>query len=57
LSGDDGPYFTNRSDNSYHVVNASDTDEASRLDGFTITGGDGSSGSAPDGGGLYKRAG
>jgi hypothetical protein len=38
--GDDGPDFTNRTDNSYHVVIVStDTPGNTMLDGFTISGG------------------
>ncbi len=43
LSGDlgsnDGPEFASRSDNSFHVLSATDTDSATMLDGFVITGG------------------
>ncbi|MHC4744859.1 MAG: right-handed parallel beta-helix repeat-containing protein, partial [Planctomycetota bacterium] len=39
LSGNDGPGFTNYDENSYHVVAAGSSDEATVLDGFTITGG------------------
>lgn len=39
LNSNDGPNFTNRTDNSYHVVGASSVDATAELDGFTITGG------------------
>ena len=39
LNADDGPQFTNISENSYHVVTASGTEATAVLDGFTITGG------------------
>jgi hypothetical protein len=39
LNGDDGPNFTNRDDNSRHVVMAFVMSEATILDGFTISGG------------------
>jgi hypothetical protein len=39
LLGDDGPHFTNVTDNSYHVVFADAPDAAATLDGFTIRGG------------------
>jgi len=37
--GNDGPSFSNRSDNVYHVVRASDTRVTTTVDGFTIRGG------------------
>jgi hypothetical protein len=46
-NGDDGPNFSNRGDNSEHVVTA--TNVSLTLDGFTITGGNASQ----YGGGLY----
>jgi len=49
LNGDDGPNFTNRGDNSLHIINGSGTDDTTVLDGFTITGGNGAWG----GGGIY----
>jgi hypothetical protein len=56
LAGNDDPndVFLNRTDNSYHVVIASNTDASARLDGVTIQGGfavtnDGE----PNGGGIY----
>lgn len=39
LNGDDGPAFTNRLDNCYHVVSSLSTDDRVLLDGFTISGG------------------
>lgn len=39
LNGNDGPDFSNRGDNSYHVVGASGVGPTAELDGFTITGG------------------
>jgi len=39
LNGDDEPYFMNNSENSYHVVMGSRTDETAILEGFTITAG------------------
>ncbi|MFH1719365.1 MAG: GLUG motif-containing protein, partial [Planctomycetota bacterium] len=39
LNGDDDPNFANNSENSYHVVTGSETDETAVLDGFTITAG------------------
>lgn len=60
LDGDDGPNFANNSDNSYHVVTGSDTDETAMLDGFTITAGN-SDIEEPShyshGGGLYNDSG
>ncbi|UCC45623.1 MAG: right-handed parallel beta-helix repeat-containing protein, partial [Candidatus Zixiibacteriota bacterium] len=46
-----------RSENSYHVVTAVDTDESPGLDGFTVTGGKADQWSIYEGGGLLiKRA-
>ena len=39
LNGDDGPDFANNNENSNHVVTGRYIDEATVLDGFTITGG------------------
>jgi predicted outer membrane repeat protein len=39
LLGNDGANWTNGSDNSYHVVTATNVDATAVLDGFTITGG------------------
>ncbi|GMU20966.1 MAG: hypothetical protein AMXMBFR13_10620 [Phycisphaerae bacterium] len=51
LNGDDGPDFTNRADNAYHVVTANGTDATAVLDGFTVRGG------SSNGGGLYNAQG
>ena len=57
LSGDIG-VVEDSSDNAYHVVTGSGTDETAVLDGFTITGGR-AAGAGPlgRGGGLYTEAG
>jgi len=39
LDADDGPAFTNNTENSYHVINGSGINETARLDGFIISGG------------------
>ncbi|MBN1488621.1 MAG: hypothetical protein JXA69_01785 [Phycisphaerae bacterium] len=55
LNNNDGVNFTNRSDNSYHVVAATSTSGDAILDGFHIRGGyaDGTGGGATDiGGGI-----
>ena len=39
LNGNDGPNFANNSDNCYHVVTGTNTNETAILDGFTITAG------------------
>ncbi len=39
LAGEDEPNFVNYSENSYHVVNGSNTDSTAVLDGFTISSG------------------
>jgi len=39
LNGDDRPHFVNYGENSYHVVNANETDASAVLDGVTITSG------------------
>jgi predicted outer membrane repeat protein len=39
LTGNDGPQFTNRADNAYHVVVALNVDDSAVVDGFTISGG------------------
>ena len=53
LSGDIGTPGDN-SDNSYHVVTGSGTDNTAVLDGFTITGGKANVNSDPGGGGMYN---
>ena len=62
LNGDDGPGFSNNSENSYHVVTGSTIDTTAVLDGVTITGGNASGIYPPDfdhtfGGGMYLRFG
>ena len=52
LSGDIGVQGNN-SDNSYHVVVASDTNTSAFLDGFTVTGGNADDASINSGGGMY----
>ncbi len=58
LNGDDGPDFTNYSENSYHIVTGSATDATAILDGFTIKGGN-ANGASPHeyGGGMYNSGG
>jgi len=58
LSGDIGTIGSN-TDNSYHVVTGSGTNNTAVLDGFTITAGNanGSSSSNFNGGGIYNSAG
>ena len=57
LNGDDLPAFANRLDNSYHVVDGSAVDRTAVLDGFTISGGTGSTNAYADwfGGGHGHR--
>lgn len=53
LAGNDQPNWSNRADNSYHVVTAKEVDNTCVLDGFTIRGGNANtSGSNAQGGGL-----
>jgi hypothetical protein len=58
LNGDDGPDFTSNSENSYHVVTGSGTDNTAVLNGFVITAGNANVGTFPDsrciGGGMYN---
>ncbi|MEZ5672268.1 MAG: choice-of-anchor D domain-containing protein [Thiotrichaceae bacterium] len=57
LSGDIGQP-NDMTDNSYHVVNGSDTDETTRLDGFNVVAGQADSGSAENcGGGMFNHHG
>lgn len=56
LNGDDGPSFTNNTENSHHVVNAGDATATAVLDGFLVTGGNANGDSLAGyhrGGGLY----
>jgi parallel beta-helix repeat protein len=54
LNNDDGEGFSNRNDNSRHVVNGSGTHGTAIIDGFTITGGNADAGSEDSmGGGMY----
>ncbi len=56
LNSDDGPNFTNTSDNSYHVVTSVGTADNAILDGFTIRGGDANGPALQNldkGGGIY----
>jgi len=55
LNGDDGPNFTNNSENAYHIVTVASPIETAVLDGFTIQGGNANSTTSPNdrGGGLY----
>lgn len=57
LSDNDGPDFTNYSDNSRRIVEAVSTDANTVLDGFTIRGGNASGGGGTVGGGMYVRQG
>ncbi len=59
LKGNDGPDFTFRSDNSYHIVNALNAGPTAILDGFTIRAGnaDGNSKPLQRGGGLMVTGG
>ncbi len=59
MAGDDGPNFTNRSDNAYHVVRGTGADQTAVLDGFVIGGGNanGPMSFNDSGGGLYVEGG
>ena|GEM_PF-4093732 len=50
LNGNDGPNFANNDENSYHVVDTSNTNDTTVLDGVTIIGGN----TGGDGGGIYN---
>lgn len=52
LDGDDGPNFTNQTDNSFHVINAAGTNGLAVVEGFTVT-----AGAATGGGGSNDRGG
>jgi hypothetical protein len=55
LNGDDGPYFANNDENSFHVVTGSGTDDTAVLDGFTITAGNAyCNDPSSRGGGMYN---
>ena len=58
LNGDDSLDFADNNENSYHVVNGSETDSNAVLDGFTITAGN-ADGISPHslGGGMYTSLG
>ena len=60
LNDDDGALFVNNSENIYHVVTGSGTDETAVLDGFTVTGGNADdyySPSGDKGAGMYNSSG
>ena len=52
LGGNDGPNFTNQTDNSFHVINAAGTNGLAVVEGFTVT-----AGAATGGGGSNDRGG
>ena len=55
LLGDDGPNFTNNSENSYHVVRSAASGASTILDGFTISGGNANGTGAEDrGAGMFN---
>ncbi|MHC5059954.1 MAG: S8 family serine peptidase [Planctomycetota bacterium] len=55
LDGDDEPDFANNSENSYHVVTSSRTDETAVLDGFAIIAGNANGFDTESyGGGMYN---
>ena len=57
LNGDDGLNFTGNSENCYHVVTGSGTDNTAVLDGFVVTGGNANDPTRKryfNGGGLYN---
>ncbi|MHC4508729.1 MAG: protein kinase domain-containing protein [Planctomycetota bacterium] len=64
LEGNDRPDFTDNDENSYHVVDASEADETTVLDGVVISGGNASGLGPPhienpsySGGGIYNNGG
>jgi len=57
LNGDDGPNFTDSSENTYHIVIGSGTDETAVLDGLTVVGGNADHHPEIGGGGMYNDAG
>ncbi len=57
LNGDDGPGFTNISDNSFNVVVGSGTGQSAILDGFTVTGGNADGEFLDAGGGMINDGG
>ena len=56
LNGDDGPNFSNNTENICHVIQCGNTNESTVLDGFTITGGYayGTRTREENGGGMYN---
>jgi len=56
LNGDDGPGFANRAENAHSVVRCTGV-PASRLDGFTVTGGNANGTGATVGGGIRCQGG
>ncbi len=57
LNGDDGSNFAYNGENSYHVLNGSETDETAVIDGFTIAGGNANHHLRYYGGGIYIHTG
>ena len=53
LLGDDGPDFTGVDDNSFHVLRAVSVSSSTRLDGFTIRGGNADVNTTEGGGGMF----
>jgi len=53
LNGNDGPDLAGNSENTYHVVTGTGTDDSAVIEGFTITGGNASSYPNYKGGGVY----
>ena len=54
LNGDDGPDFSNYTENSYHVVTGSGTNATAVLDGFTVSGGNANETIGGYGGGMHN---